>query len=397
MTSPVATTSWGSRPRYRSLLAFLVSLITAGLVAVSLPTDELALAQAKVDPTQGSQDSSDNAEVLFPLRTAWRADLAEPVVAPAGVDAARAYVPLQSGALAALSLTDGKVAWKASHPARRMPVSDGKLVFVAGEDAVEGIAAASGVTRWRTPIRGDLAAPMVERAGWLIVPLATGDLLALRSADGKLVWRKALGAKAASQPAIDGERVYVPLDDARVVAADIFSGDVVWTRKLGGPVVGMFVYAELIYVSSLDNYLYCLDDRKGEIDWRWPTGADLVGRADALGARVVFVSLDTVLRAHDWLNGHQRWRTPLPWRPHFGPQIVGTTVVMSGLVPEVRGYALENGKEIGRLTFASSDVEKLQGPVIVVPPTRSGDTRLVAVSEEGKVYGLAPEKPAAAK
>ncbi|MGH9160524.1 MAG: PQQ-binding-like beta-propeller repeat protein [Vicinamibacteraceae bacterium] len=376
----------------------LLALLTAGLAAVSPVTDGLhARAQAKPDPSQDPQEPAETVEVLFPLRTAWRADLAEQVVAPAGVDAGRAYVPLQSGALAALALTDGKVVWKARHPTRLTPVSNGKLVFAASKDAVEGISVASGDTRWRTPIPGAPAAAMVERAGWLIVPLASGDLLALRSADGKIVWRKALGAKAASQPAIDGERVYVPLDDARVVAADIFSGDVVWTRTLSGPVVGMFVYAELIYVSALDNFLYCLDDRSGEVDWRWRTGADLVGRADALGARVVFVSLDTVLRAHDWLNGAQRWRTPLPWRPHFGPQIVGTTVVMSGSPPEVRGYDLENGKEIGRLSFASSDVEKLQGPVIVVPPTRSGGTRLVAVSEEGKVYGLAPETPAVAK
>lgn len=373
-------------------------MITAGPITVSPPPHgPEVLAQAKPDPPRDSEEAADSDEVLFPLRTAWRADLAEPVVAPAGVDAARAYVPLQSGALAAVSLTDGKVVWKASHPTTLTPFSNGSLVFIAGKDSVEGVTAANGVTRWQTPIPGELAAPMVERAGWLIVPLASGDLLALRSADGKVVWRAAFGAAAASQPAIDGEHVYLPLDDARVVAADIFSGDVVWTRTLGGPVVGMFIYAELIYVSSTDNYLYCLDDRKGEIDWRWRTGADLVGRADALGARVVFVSLDTVLRAHDWLNGAQRWRTPLPWRPHFGPQIVGTTVVMSGLVPEVRGFSLDNGKEVGHLTFASSDVEKLQGPVITVPPTRSGGTRFVAVSEEGKVYGLAPETPDAAQ
>lgn len=400
MTSPLPTISWGSPPRCRSLLALLAVVLAAEVVARPQRTLGLEiLPRAEDQPAQAQppQDSAASADVLFPLRVAWSADLGEPVVAPPGVDASRAYVPLESGALAAVSLADGAVVWKTPHPTTSAPASNGELVFAAGHGRIEALAATTGVTRWHTPLDDEIAAPLVERAGWLIVPLASGEVLALRSSNGELVWRRAFGAVAAGQPAIDGDRLYLPLDDSRVIAAHIFSGDVLWTRKLDGPASGVLVYGGEIYVSSTDNFFYHLDDREGTVNWRWRTGADLVGRADAREARVVFVSLDTVLRAHDWLHGAQRWRTPLPWRPRSGPQIVGETVVMSGLVPEVRGYALDTGKEIGHLTFASSDVEQLQGPVIAVQPTRPGGTRLVAVSAEGKVYGLAPEKPDAAK
>ena len=70
------------------------------------------------------------------------------------------------------------------------------------------------------PLAAAVSAPLVARSGWVIAALETGDVLALRGADGTEVWRQTLGAAVVTSPAIDGDRLYLPGADGMVRALD---------------------------------------------------------------------------------------------------------------------------------------------------------------------------------
>jgi hypothetical protein len=88
----------------------------------------------------------------------------------------------------------------------------------------------------------------------------------------------------------------------------------------------------------------------GRVDWRWRTGADVIGRPVADDRYVYFVSLDNVLRAMNLITGGQQWMRPLPLRPAWGPAKAGSTIVVAGLEPPLRAFSQANGTAIGTLT-----------------------------------------------
>jgi hypothetical protein len=141
----------------------------------------------------------------------------------------------------------------------------------------------------------------------------------------------------------------VPTTDGRIVALDVETGERRWERRLGGPPNDVLALTERIYVGSQDNYFYCLMTKDGRVDWRWRTGGDVIGLPIADKDRVYFVALDNVLRALNQKSGVQHWMRPLAIRPAWGPIAAGSTVLVAGLTPSVRGFEMKDGSPAGDL------------------------------------------------
>src|SRR5262249_23551975 len=170
---------------------------------------------------------------------------------------------------------------------------------------------------WQVPFAETLAAPLAWEQGWLMAATSGGTIVALRAADGMILWQRGLGAPAHASPSLAGDRAYVPLGDGRIVVLRLEDGGLTWQRRLGGAPNAILALDERLYVGSDDNRFYCLRTQDGELVWRWITGADVVGMPIVDEHRVYFVSLDNVLRSLDRNTGAQRWKRGLALRPAY--------------------------------------------------------------------------------
>ena len=188
--------------------------------------------------------------------------------------------------------------------------------------------------RLRTgPLAGELRRHRLGAAavdtGWLIAAVDNGDLVALRGTDGREIWRRQLGGNIRIHPSIAGQRLFVPMADGRILGLDLTSGEQLWARALGGSPTRILALDDL-FVGSTDNFFYSLSPKHGAVNWRWRTGADIIGRPVADEDRVYFLSLDHVLRALDRRSGVQRWTQAVPIRPMTGPRPAWDTLIISG-------------------------------------------------------------------
>ena len=186
--------------------------------------------------------------------------------------------------------------------------------------------------------------------GWLIAVTTSGEVLAFRATDGALIWRRSIGAPAHARPALSIDRVYVPTTDSRVVALRVDTGAAIWERRLGGPGNDILALDKRLYLGSQDRYFYCLGTDDGAIEWRWQTGADVIGLPVVDDRTVFFVSLDNVLRALNRSSGVQRWKSALPLRPATGPIRAADAIIVAGPAPTLRAYKAEDGKPAGEFT-----------------------------------------------
>jgi outer membrane protein assembly factor BamB len=199
------------------------------------------------------------------------------------------------------------------------------------------------------PLTGKLAVPPVFDNSWLVVASDSGEIAALRAADGHLIWRRDLKSPARARPALAADRVYVSTADNRVVALRVEDGEPVWEKRLGGAPDEILAMNDRLYVGARDNFFYCLMTKDGRVDWRWRIGADAIGAPAFSDGRVYFVALDNVLRGLDFKSGAQDWMRPLPIRPAWGPVLAGSTVIVSGLTPSMRAFDMKEGKPAGEL------------------------------------------------
>jgi outer membrane protein assembly factor BamB len=326
---------------------------------------------------------------LFPLRVRWTTDFGTPpATGPIG-DAARVYVPLSTGGLVALDADTGAAAWRVDALETRLqPATDGTGVYVVADAGLVALDASTGAERWRSPLPSGVSAPLSARAGWIVVGLDTGDVLAVRAADGSVVWQQRYPTSLVTRAVIHGERLYLPGADGRVRAARIEDGTPVWEQTVGGAVLTIAPLGDRVYVGADDNFFYALDERQGRRLWRWRTGGDPIGEASANERNVYFSSLDTIVRALDRRNGAQRWRRPLPWRPRSGPLLVGTTALLSGVALDLRGFSTDTGTPVGEFALSPDRLEVLEGVPIVIARDRLPGAYVIVALADGRTLAL---------
>ncbi len=326
---------------------------------------------------------------LFPLRVRWSTEFGAPPAAGPVTDAARVYVPLTSGAIVAVDADTGAGVWSVEGLAGTHPLAvDADGVYVVVESGLVALDAATGRERWRLPLDERVSAPVVARAGWIVVGLTGGAVLAVRAADGTPVWTRTYPTPIVSPAVIHGDRLYLPGADARIRAARIEDGTLVWEQAVGGAVLTIAPLGNRVYVGADDNFFYALDERQGRRRWRWRSGGDPIGEASADERRVFFSSLDTVVRALDRGHGAQLWRRPLPWRPRSGPLLVGTTALVAGVGLDLRGFATDTGNPVGEFALSPDRLEVLEGVPVVVPRERLPGAYVVVALADGRLLAL---------
>ena len=339
--------------------------------------------------------------LLFPTRTVWTLALNNQITVPPAYSDQNGFFALEQDRLAAYDLSRGSQKWLvAASPQTEMAVGDA-LLFVAEPRAVRALRILDGSTAWTAPLADPIAVPPVWDNGWLIVSTTGSELFAFRAADGLLVWKQSLPSPAHGRAALAADRVYIPTDDGRIVALRVDTGAPVWERRLGGPGNGILALDDRIYVGSQDNFFYCLLAADGAIDWRWRTGADVIGQPVVDKQLVYFASLDNVLRALHRTSGVQRWRTSLPIRPSGGPVKAGDVLLVWGLTPSMPAYNPADGKPAGELSAGAEPAAAphlflpVAGAVpVVVTVTRDiakgATVTAVTRSSEPKVLPIAP-------
>jgi outer membrane protein assembly factor BamB len=226
-------------------------------------------------------------------------------------------------------------------------------VFVAGEAAISAFSRVDGEPRWTTPISDKLSAPMLWDTGWLFVATEAAEIIAIRAADGVVLWRQGVGSIVRARPAPAEEHVYVSLEDGNVMALSLKDGTPIWQRKLPGTPVEALALTDRVFVGSKDNFFYCLDAKSGNVKWRWRTGADLIGAPVVDENRVYFLSLDNVLRALDRNNGSLKWQRGLTFRPSAAPIRVRDLLVVAGVSTSMYAFQMKDGKPAGSYTAAA--------------------------------------------
>jgi len=199
-------------------------------------------------------------------------------------DGGRIYVGTGYGYVVAYEARTGKKLWEKNvgSPVRTSPTAAAERVFaVTKEGQVYCLSGSDGSELWS--FRG-----MAERASLLsnaspavagdivVVPYPSGDLVALRVADGQAVWSESLArTRTASsmaamsdtaRPAIDNGTVFAVGHAGRMVATAQKTGERLWSLTVPS-IQAPWVAGDTVYVVDTGGQVMAITRRDGKIQW----------------------------------------------------------------------------------------------------------------------------------
>lgn len=282
------------------------------------------------------------------------------------VGAGRLYVSTGFGFIVALDAANGNEIWRAraSAPFQSAPTVAGDRVYAITNDSeLMAFDAATGEVSWTYQAIAEpariLSAPSVGVDGETVVaPFASGELVALLSANGRRLWSDSLSRAGrvnslsaindiAGRPVIDGGAAYAASHSGLLAAIDLRSGQRIWARSFAStqtPWLG----GDVLYAVSVDGELAAFDRRTGNVFW-----------------------VQQLRRYRD--EGERKGR--VAWT---GPIMIGGRLVLANSEGDVVAVSPANGQ-----TLASTDV----GQPVFIPPIAAND-QIYIVTDEARLVVL---------
>lgn len=199
-------------------------------------------------------------------------------------DGGRIYAASGFGAVIALDPATGKRLWEKNIgvPIRTAPTAFLDRIYVL---SIEGklfcLSTADGTEHWvmrGLPQQASLglnASPAVD-GDTVVVPYASGDLVAIRTTDGSGLWSESLSRNRttsqlasmsdAARPAIDNGTVYAVGHGGRMVATVAKTGERLWSLSVPST-QPPYVAGDSVFVVDTSGQLMAIHRQEGKVQW----------------------------------------------------------------------------------------------------------------------------------
>ena len=216
----------------------------------------------------------------FPqVREVWKKNYGANIAAGFACSKDKAFFPLASGSMLAVSLKDGLVKWKVEFPGKTYstPALSGK---------------------------------------YLVFGCSDGNIYALNASDGSLKWSFKTGKAVLASPVVMDGKVYAGGSDGAFRCIDLKSGKTIWTydNVEGHAVSTPYASRERVVFGTWGGKLYSLDPVTGREHWVWSVGkaSKMYSPASTLplysSGRVFVAVPDRQVYAIDAVTGRQLFR-----------------------------------------------------------------------------------------
>ncbi len=253
----------------------------------------------------------------------------------------------------AIDAASGKILWRKQvvGPIHSAPtVRAGRVFTITIDSRLYALDAGDGSEIWTYSGISEVASllggasPAVD-AGVVVAPFASGELVALKAENGRILWSDSLSAtrrtdvvstmaQIRGRPIIDRGRVFAVSHGGLMVSIDLRSGRRIWQKEIGG-LTSPWVAGNYIFMLTNDAEITAISRDDGRIYWvrGLPRFADPKTRDQ-----------------------------PIVWS---GPLLASDRLIVAGSNGEVRAISPYSGKFLGKIKLPSG---------ISVPPVIADKT-----------------------
>jgi outer membrane protein assembly factor BamB len=253
-------------------------------------------------------------EIKSLLQAASQAEAVAPPVEKHVIPRITIYATSERGLVHALSGETGQTLWttQVGNPLypTSAPAANDKLLAVCNGSTLYVLRTSDGSVAWSRPTMGVPGAGPAMSFEYVFVPMVSGHVEAIQLADPKFpagVY-KSFG-RVMVQPVISSNSVAWPTDSGNLYVGLAHDPGIRFRMQATDAITAAPAFAppHKVFTASLDGYIYCLNEEKGNIIWRFTTGEPITESPVALSDIVLAITKRGNLYAIDAANAVELW------------------------------------------------------------------------------------------
>ena len=269
--------------------------------------------------------------------------------------------------------------------------ADSKLAYLADGSYIYAVRLSDGAKSWQYPAKAGTqlfyANPVLTADGQLLVGSAGHDyeLNSLDITTGQPKWTAPFVAtdRWVASPLVVNDTVYAANNDGTLYVLKLATGEKLWSLHISQELWGAPVTdGNLIFVTSLDHFLYAVDPQAQKVIWKVDLGGSAPGSpvVSSDGKTLYVGSFAKKIFAVDIASGSVRW-TALTKDWVWGtPTLGGDSLFAADISGNVYSLGVPNGKN------AWADLQP-DGP-ITGSPLVLADGSMVIATESGSLFAF---------
>jgi outer membrane protein assembly factor BamB len=231
--------------------------------------------------------------------------------------------------------------------------------------------------RWQTTLGGSIYAPAAVRDGHAYVGTTGGVFVAVKTADGSVVWNFPAGRPIFGEALATDDAVYFTCDNGWLFKLNRADGKEAWRYDLGdaravrilaNPVAQVPdgfdhqgprpVLADgVLYVGAGDGGFHAVRADTGERVWRIQSKGAIRTTAALAGDRLVFSTMGGLVVMAGRADGKEVWQVDMKAPVTSSPVFLGVNLVIGGRNSLLQALDPADGKQLWRIAFWGSWVE----------------------------------------
>jgi outer membrane protein assembly factor BamB len=146
-----------------------------------------------------------------------------------------------------------------------------------------------GLPKWDINLDSFIHSSPVYKDGIVLIGNDKGEITAINSNDGKILYKKSIGSLFLSGGTIKGSMAYYGNNDGYIYAFDYKTGNLSWKFNSGARILMTPACDNnFIYVGNLNGDLYCLDKNTGTEKWKYKS-AGLFNVSPLITNNLIFI------------------------------------------------------------------------------------------------------------
>ena len=237
------------------------------------------------------------------------------------IDGPRLIISSKDGTVTAVKRSNGQVLWRVTTPTgvESSPVVvDGLAYFGSQDGRLYAVDAVTGRIRWAFDTGGRINSSPSVAGGRVCIDNYAGAFFCLDRRTGAKLWSTYVKIDPFrydsfySSPSTDGQRLYAVSRSGQVVAVRAADGAVVWTHQIDGwGYTTPAVANGRVFVGGFDGKMHAFRAGTGEVAWETHVGGRILGAPIVIGKLVFFSTLEGQTFAARVSDGAVVWRFPL--------------------------------------------------------------------------------------
>ncbi|WP_309044364.1 outer membrane protein assembly factor BamB [Marinobacter sediminicola] len=242
------------------------------------------------------------------------------------------------------------------------PLNAGDVVYAASADGeLVAVNSETGKLIWERELQDRIFAGVGGDLEQLYLVTREADLIALSREDGRELWRSALPTEALAAPQSNGSLVVAQTTDGRVLAFDTADGEILWQydgvvpalslRAAAAPLVG----GDVVIAAFSNGKLMALAADSGQPLWQYEVGqpqgrtelerlVDIAGQPLVLESAIMVAGYQGKLALVDIRTGQEIWSRKASSLQ--APMIGGGNIYMSSANGDVVAYRGSDRREV---------------------------------------------------